>query len=617
MCGIAGYIGNIDQLNLDKAMESIFHRGPDGGKLVTLHENVHLMHRRLAIIDLSPAGTQPMFSHNGDLCLVFNGEIYNHQELKEKLKRNWRGSSDTEVFLEWISAYGLESALSEAKGMFALALYDLKKRIIYLARDRFGEKPLYYGVNDQSFFFSSELSTMKFYPSIKRKICRKSLKLYFKFGYIPSPHTIYEGIFKLKPGNYLEYDVELKKISQSSYWKLDRQQKFSGSFEEASLHLERKLEKTISKQMLADVPVGSFLSGGIDSTLITALMQKSSTQKISTFTVGFSDKKYNEAQFAKQIASHLGTKHTELYMTSKDALEVVPELKNIYSEPFADASQIPTYLISHLTRKHVTVAISGDAGDEVFGGYNRYLFAPKIYRASQKIPRGLRALARGGVNLFPANLWDSLLPFPSERLYKLSSTLSKSSPIEIYQRLLSHWDDYDNPVLTDEHLSEFKFEDETLSFEESMMLRDLYHYLPDDILTKVDRASMAVSLESRIPFLDHELVEFAWSLPLEFKIQNGISKRILREILYKYVPKNLIERPKQGFSVPLDSWLRNELRDWGESLLLKEKIDEAGLLNYSVIKRKWDEHQKGQRNWQHLLWDVLIFQDWYENSFIR
>lgn len=617
MCGFVGFVGN---KNLDalKAMSSaISHRGPDGENVALFEEKVHFAHRRLAIIDLSPAGSQPMASHNGKLSIAYNGEVYNFQSIKDELDRNWRGHSDTEVIIEAISQWGVKAALEKMTGMFAFAVYDSERRVVYLARDRFGEKPLYYGFCGENFFFGSELKSFKKHPDFNPGIDRKALKSFFKFNYIPAPLSIYEGISKLEPGCYLEYDLSTGKIKKEKYWDFSKTM-FGNStlkFSEASQQLELLLKNAVKNQMVSDVPLGAFLSGGIDSSLIVSLMQAQSEKPVKTFTIGFHEKNFNEALFAKKVAEHLGTEHFELYVSPHDALNVVPKLSQIYDEPFSDSSQIPTYLVSEMTRKHVTVSLSGDAGDEVFGGYNRYFLCAKISKSIFWAPNPLRNLLSNLITSIRPGVWDKISPVSGDKMHKLASVLNLKNDGELYQRLLTHWDDDASPVLGSEKA--IRYELTGASFEERMMLCDSLTYLPDDILVKVDRASMAVSLETRVPFLDHHVAEFGRSLPLEHKIRGSAGKIILRDILYRYVPRELIERPKMGFGVPLEHWLRNELKDWALNLLDEKKIKQQGLLDYEKIKNKWDEHQSGKRNWQYHLWDVLMFQDWYENNFIR
>lgn len=620
MCGFYGFIGKPDINSLKKGLDLIQHRGPDSEGSVLLSDKVHLGHRRLSILDLSPSGHQPMKSQSGNLHLIFNGEIYNYQSIRNELNRSWKGHSDTEVILEGFSEWGVENALKKMKGMFALAVYDESRRVLFLARDRFGEKPLYYGKMDQNLLFGSELKSLTSHPTFRKVISRKALKSFFRYSYVPAPLSIYENVFKLMPGHFLEINIDTLEIKDKRYWDINSVKTGTStlSFTEASQKLESLLTKAIEGQMISDVPLGAFLSGGVDSSAVVAIMQKISSKPIKTFSIGFNEKLFNEAHFAKDVAAHLKTEHHELYVSPKQALEVVPKLSHIYDEPFSDSSQIPTYLVSEMTKKHVTVALSGDAGDEVFGGYNRYFQGSKIHNSIMWMPSSIRSMIAGTITAVPPGMLDKISPISGDKWHKLAKVLNVKSGDEIYKRLISHWNDEESPVFGDENSVQYEFDalgDRELV--EKMMLCDSLTYLPDDILVKVDRAAMAVSLETRVPFLDHEVTEFARSLPLKYKVANGEGKLILKDVLYRHVPRNLIDRPKMGFGVPIGDWLKNELKDWAMSLLDERKIREQGLLDYERIKVRWDEHQSGKRNWQYHLWDVLMFQDWYENSFIR
>lgn len=617
MCGIYGFVGEPDLNSLRAGLRAIQHRGPDAEDCLLLDFKVHLGHRRLSILDLSESGAQPMKSHHGDQYLIYNGEVYNYRELRKNLIRSWRGHSDTEVILEAFSEWGFESTLRKLKGMFGLAFYDANKKKLFLARDRFGEKPLYYGYSGGNFFFGSELKSFREHPEFIKNIDRKALNSFFKYNYVPAPLTIYEGISKLEPGCFVELDLESNSLTKTRYWDFSKIPEGTCplSFADSSLELERLLKETIRGQMLSDVPLGAFLSGGVDSSLIVALMQSISSSPVKTFTIGFHEKSFNEAVYAKKVAEHLATDHHELYISPQDALDVVPKLSHIYDEPFSDSSQIPTFLVSEMTKKKVTVALSGDAGDEIFGGYNRYFMGKKISKSFFWLPHAMRQAGSKAITSIRPGVWDKISPVSGDKIHKLASVIGSRTENDLYDKLLSHWDGQSSPVLTTEKAIQYSYKGN--SFEEKMMLCDALTYLPDDILVKVDRASMAVSLETRVPFLDHEVAEFGRRLPLDFKINNGKGKVILREILYRYVPKQLIERPKMGFGVPIEHWLRSDLKDWAAALLDEKKISEQGLLDYSKIKEKWEEHLSGKRNWQYLLWDVLMFQDWYENSFIR
>ncbi len=627
---------------------AIMHRGPDDeGHWCESDIGLALGHRRLSILDLSAAGHQPMHSASGRYVVVFNGEIYNylhiHSELEKHCPRQWRGHSDTEVMLEAFETWGVDATVKRMIGMFAIALWDKKERLLHLIRDRIGEKPLYYGIVGNAFLFASELKSMRQFRKWEGDIDRKALALYLRHNYIPAPYTIYEGIYKLIPGTLLSLSCSSANRSgwmdakPVPYWTARAAaarglaEPFKGTEEDATHQLEELLRDAIHKQMEADVPLGAFLSGGVDSSTIVALMQAQSSRPIRSFTIGFHEKDYNEALHAKAVAQHIGTEHTELYIDPSDALSVIPKLPSLYDEPFSDSSQIPTFLISELTRRYVTVSLSGDAGDELFGGYNRYFWADDIWRKISWLPKkGQTLLSRILTSLSP-HAWDSLFnhfaPFiperfrqrmPGEKLHKLAEILEAQNPFAMYHGLVSHWKEPTALVLnSSEPLTALTDMSRWLSTNDhilQMMYIDMVTYLPDDILVKVDRAAMGVGLETRVPLLDHRVVEFAWRLPLSMKIRNGQGKWILRQVLYKYVPKELIERPKTGFGVPIDTWLRAELRDWAENLLNTRRLKEEGYFDPVPIRQKWEEHLSGTRNWQYHLWDILMFQAWLEQN---
>lgn len=620
MCGIFGFIGKPDLKILETGLNSIQHRGPDSEGKVILSEKVHLGHRRLSILDLSNSGHQPMQSQSKSLHLIFNGEIYNYLTLRKELNLNWRGHSDTEVILEGFSKWGVEVTLQKMKGMFSLAIYDELNRKLILARDRFGEKPLYYGSLKNCFIFGSELKSFMSHPQFEKKISRAALKSFFCYSYVPAPLSIYEGIFKLEPGHFLEVNIDSGEMVKKKFWEITSIPigTCNLSFEDASTKLESLLTESIHGQMISDVPLGAFLSGGVDSSAVVAIMQTIAAKPVKTFSIGFNEELYNEAHFAKKVAKHLKTDHHELYVSPKQALEVVPKLSQVYDEPFSDSSQIPTYLVSEMTKKHVTVALSGDGGDEIFGGYNRYFQGARLQKSFMWMPSPVRTLIAGSITSLSPTLLDKISPVSGDKLHKLAKVLNLKSSEEIYMGLISHWREDDTPVLGNESALQYNFHlSDEISFVDKMMLCDSLTYLPDDILVKVDRAAMAVSLETRVPFLDHNLTEFARSLPLKYKVRGGEGKLILKDVLYRHVPRKLIDRPKMGFGVPIGDWLRNELKEWALSLLNEKSINDQGLLDYRKIKVKWDEHQSGKRNWQYHLWDVLMFQDWYENNFIR
>ncbi len=644
MCGIAGLWqtkrGTEDPLEiLDRMGAALAHRGPDDSG--TFHDGatgIGLAFRRLSILDLSPEGHQPMFSVSGRYVIIFNGEVYNFEEIRAELgTRQWRGHSDTEVMLEAIERWGLESAAQRFVGMFAFALWDRQERKLYLIRDRLGIKPLYYGHVSGNFVFGSELKAIRQHPDFYGDIDRDVLALYLRHNYVPSPHCIYKGLYKLRPGHILMLSSAAGAPVLQPFWsgkgvaKEGLRTPFAGSDAEAIEQLQNQLLSAVRLRMIADVPLGAFLSGGIDSSTVVALMQAQSSRPVKTFTIGFHEDGYNEAAHAKKVAARLGTDHTEIYLTPKDALDVVPLLPSMYDEPFSDSSQIPTYLISKLARESVTVSLSGDGGDELFGGYNRYLFTKRIWNSIKRLPKFarkavtelLRVVPPAGIDrgfqllgpILPRNLRSAT---PGDKAHKLAALLSVESPEALYYRALSHWENPTEVVLNSQEpgtvLESIAESSWPSNIEEVMMLTDSLNYLPDDILTKVDRASMAVSLEARVPMLDHRVVEFAWKLPLHFKIRNGISKWILRQILYKYISPELVKRPKMGFGVPIDRWLRGPLRDWAEDLLSARSLEQHGLLNAALIQMKWREHLAGSRNWQYLLWDVLAFQDWFRHN---
>lgn len=645
MCGFVGFLNSLggpsgDELEklARRLAATLRHRGPDDeGVWVDAAAGVALAHRRLAVIDLSAAGHQPMQSRDGRFQLVYNGEIYNHEELREALEADglvieWRGHSDTEILLAAIQRWGLAEALKRSRGMFALALWDREGRTLSLARDRVGEKPLYYGWQgsgkQRTFFFGSEPEAFRRHPSFEDEVDRGAMTLLMRYGYIPAPHSIYRNIFKLEPGTFLQLSVDTGAEQKQRYWDFaeiarDAQASaFAGSPEDAVDTLERLLKSSVREQMMADVPYGAFLSGGIDSSAVVSLMQAQSARPVRTFTIGFSEKGYNEAVHAKAVARHLGAEHTELYVDPSAVQEVIPKLPVIYSEPFADSSQLPTFLISALARQHVTVALSGDGGDELFGGYTRYLFAARAWRAMSKAPASLRRLAGRGLQAIPPSVYDRTLGalaasrfrLAGDKIHKGAGILGSNSDRELYLRLTSLAADPADWVEGAHEPRAGGVESlEGLDFISRMMALDGVTYLPGDILTKVDRAAMAVSLETRIPLLDPRIIGFAWSLPIEYKIRNGVSKWPLREMLYRYVPRELVERPKMGFGVPIDQWLRGSLREWAETLLDERRIVEEGYWNARVLRRSWKEHLSGRRNFMAPLWTVLMFQSWLDN----
>lgn len=647
MCGFAGFLST-KQLDA-KAAESLTamisvlqHRGPDDSGIWTDNDfGIALGHRRLSIQDLSPAGHQPMFSANQRFVIAFNGEIYNHLELRRFLDngddhaRHWRGHSDTETLLEAIAAWGIERALQSCVGMFAFALWDRQNRSLTLARDRLGEKPLYYGWQANTLLFGSELRALKAHPAFHAEIDLDALALYLRHSYVPAPYSIYRDIYKLPQACYLQLsDGATPQIKP--YWSAreaaesGQRQLFAGSETEATTELERLLTQSISGQMLADVPLGAFLSGGIDSSMVVALMQAQASRSVKTFSIGFSEGAYNEAEYAAAVAKHLGTEHAELYVSPEQAIAVIPQLPQIYDEPFADASQIPTWLVSKLARQQVTVSLSGDGGDELFGGYNRYFLGQSVWNKLRLLPPPIRKSMANMITGISADRWTQILEKLSpvlpanlrfgnsgDKLHKLAGVLASSTSENLYLGFVSQWHNPSDVVLASREpttiLTDLKQWPDLSEFIHRMMLMDTLTYMPDDILTKVDRAAMSLSLETRVPFLDYRIVEFAWQLPLSMKVRNGQGKHILRQILYKYVPESLIERPKMGFGIPLDSWLRGPLRNWAEFLLDENKLKQQGFFDYAIIRKVWAEHLSGQRNWQYQLWNVLMFQAWLDN----
>lgn len=648
MCGIVGLLQDglkPDQWEcfLRSMTDSLVHRGPDDtGWWYDAEAGVGLGHRRLSIVDLSPLGHQPMASESGRYYITYNGEVYNFRELRKELQLlgcTFRGHSDTEVMLAAIEQWGLEHAVKRFVGMFAFALWDRKERVLHLVRDRLGIKPLYYGWLGKAFVLGSELKAFKAHPAFRGEIDRNALALMMCHSYIPAPYSIYKGIYKLLPGHILTLNrADIGSASAPTpYWTArdvaedGAADPFVGSETEAVEYLDTLLRDAVKLRMVADVPLGAFLSGGVDSSTVVALMQAQSERPVKTFSIGFYEQSYNEAEHAKAVAKHLGTDHTELYVTPEQAMAVIPKLPTLYDEPFSDASQIPTFLVSELARRYVTVSLSGDGGDELFGGYNRYFWGRSIWQKIGWMPRGLRNAVTRALTALSPQSWEALflklgpvLPEkvkqrnPGDKLHKLAEILAVESPEAMYRGLVSHWKNpagvvvgaAESPtVLTDRNCWA-----DLPDFTQRMMYLDLVSYLPDDILVKVDRASMGVSLEARVPLLDHRVVEFAWRVPLFMKIRNGQSKWLLRQVLYKYVPKELIERPKMGFGIPIDDWLRGPLRDWAEDLLSEERLKREGYLRPEPIRKLWKEHLSGKRNWQYHLWDVLMFEAWLENN---
>lgn len=620
MCGIAGFCNHPKNWkeNIEKMNTRMYHRGPDAGDIWANEDaSVVLGHRRLSIVDLSENGSQPMHSASGRYVCVFNGEIYNYKTIKDKLLAEkkvtaFRSTSDTEVLLEAFEAYGVRETLAMCKGMFAIALLDKKTGKLILIRDRIGEKPLYYGFVNNSFVFASDLGSIAALDDFHNEIDTKVLQIYFIHGYIPAPYSIYQNIYKLDAGCMLEIEAPYKEPKVSAYWSVREAAKygqahpFKGSRQEAADELERLLKASIKDQMVADVPVGAFLSAGIDSSTIVALMQAQSSQKVRSFTIGMNDPKYNEATYAKDIANHLGTEHTELYITEEDAKAVIPKLSYMFAEPFADSSQIPTYLVSKMTREHVTVSLSGDGGDELFCGYMTYPSIDRIWGKMKSFPYGMRKLCSELVLHCPVGKNNQLLQTKAyllgaksaEHLYELSNAQEAANLDIALEKEAHSYKHNEKPYgeLTDTR--------------NSIMLMDMEVYHPDDILVKVDRTAMAVSLETRVPMLDKDVVEFAWTVPMEYKKQGEEGKLVLKDVLYRYVPKEMMDRPKKGFSIPIMKWLKEpELRAWAESLIDRKTLEQQGVLNPDVVWRIWKDYVEND-NWRIQIWYILMFQSW-------
>lgn len=639
MCGFAGFIDPSRQYNNDVASKiatdmanAITHRGPDdAGVWFDAPNHLALAFRRLAIIDISSHGHQPLISSNHQFAMVFNGEIYNYIELKAELAADGYTSSansDSVVLFEALQYWGVDKTLAKINGMFAIAFWDGHQRQLYLIRDRIGQKPLYYYFDQSKLLFGSELKSFLTYPSFRPELNQQAVAEFLKYAYVPEPLAIYQKTFKVTPGDYVVYSSDSNTISSHTYWSLEdtvQAQHKAMSDSEYTDSIHEALRRSVKLRMRSDVPFGSFLSGGIDSSLITSLMQSQSSTAIKTFSIGFNEAQYDEAHYAKQIALHLGTDHTELYVTAAEAQAVIPQIPTIYDEPFADPSQLPTYLLSKLTRQHVTVALSGDGGDESFAGYNRHFWVPNMWRHLGQRPRFIKKVYERLIHSLSPQKWNQLAGLSykfiparfhyqnvGDKLYKLLPFMQSDSPLEVYDKLSSFWQQPE-VILENNYNHQQQQQKLALDLVQQMMYCDTKCYLPGDILTKVDRASMAVSLEVRSPFLDHQLIEQAWQIPMHMKLKGSQGKLILKDLLSQYLPRELFERPKMGFGVPTGTWIRGPLRDWAEDLLSTAKLNKHGLLKSKPIRQYWSEHLSGQRNWQYPLWCVLMLQSWCDH----
>lgn len=643
MCGIAGLLrGRSRDLDLASVLSdmtvAIRHRGPDdAGCWIDEENGVALGHRRLSILDPSAEGHQPMRSASARYVMVYNGEVYNFPELRRELEArgaHFRSTSDTEVILAAVDEWGVREAVRRLNGIFALALWDRQDKRLILARDHLGVKPLYYGWVQGQFVFGSELSALLPVPGFAGEIDRDAITLLLRYNCIPAPFSIYCGVRKLPPASILSLTARGSEGDEvvEAYWSLRTVAErglvhaFVGSESAAIDALDEVLRRAVARQMISDVPLGAFLSGGVDSSVVVAMMQSQRSTPVQTFSLGFEDDAYNEAGYAARVAAHLGTDHSEMIVTPQDALDVIPLLPRIYDEPFSDSSQIPMYLVSKLARNTVKVSLSGDGGDELFAGYNRHVMGQGMWDQMRRVPLVLRRALAIGVHAVSPTNWDRGLSMARRvgsrfiqrrkigyHAHKWASALEAKEPLDIYRRFVSHWNEPAS-VVRGAH------EPRTLAFDESrvplsrltedMMALDMVTYLPDDILVKVDRASMAVGLEARVPLLDLEVVEFAWQLPLQLKLRDGRGKYLLREVLYRYVPRELIDRPKAGFGVPIDAWLRGPLRGWAEELLSPTRLRDDGFFDVEVVRNLWNAHIQGRVDAQYHLWDVLMFQAW-------
>lgn len=627
MCGIAGIFdqsastsGDELQASIAKMLSPLLHRGPD------FHDNwsdpskgIALGHTRLSIIDTSAKANQPMVSHCGRYQLSYNGEIYNFPELREQLSiqgHTFTSTSDTEVILTAISAWGLDRAIQQFNGMFAFALWDAQENKLYLVRDRLGIKPHYYYYHQGCLLFASELKAITAHPQFTKAINLDSVSLLLQYQVIPGTHSIYQHTHKVRPGTIITISQDEPPQSKT-YWSvnnLSHHQAENLSLSEAKQELKSLLKQSVQQRLVSDVPLGAFLSGGIDSSLVVAIMQEYTSDPVKTFTIGFENQQYNEAHFAKAVANHLNTDHTELIINTHDAQAIVPKLANMYDEPFADVSQIPTYLVSALAKNHVTVCLSGDGGDESFAGYSRIARFINLWHKMNRLPKSLRHLLSYLMNNVPAQFWPFILPRtinPAHKMHKLSKLFSSQHPIDAYLTLNKHWQTPNELLINNNINHALTNHVPSEHLQQSILLHELTQYLPDDVLTKVDRASMAVSLEVRVPLLDHNIVEFAWQLPFDYKIHNHQGKWLLKQILQDYLPTSLIDRPKMGFGVPMHDWLRGDLKNWANDLLNPSELQKHNIFNSEIITKYWLQHLSGKADWTRQLWPILMFQSWY------
>ncbi|MXP47946.1 asparagine synthase (glutamine-hydrolyzing) [Altererythrobacter luteolus] len=651
---MAGIFGPVDGLG-GQAMEplvrlmtgAITHRGPDADGLWTDPEaGIGLGHRRLSILDLSPAGAQPMQSQGGRFAIAYNGEIYNFPALRQQLEQRhgaieWRGHSDTEILVECFAREGIQATLDKVDGMFAIALFDRQKRELTLIRDAFGEKPMHYGFWKGALLFGSELHSFEAIPGFRPSMNLDALGSFFKYSYIPGPASIWQGVLKLPPAHLVTFsqqDIAAQQMPKPQAWwdmtgdalqSIGRQ--FGGSLDQAVIEAERLVLAGTSRRMVSDVPLGAFLSGGIDSSLTVAMMQASTDRPVRTFSIGMAEDGFDESPAAAAVAQHLGTDHTELVLTPEQVQDAIPGISGVHDEPFADSSQVPTYLVSQMARRDVTVALSGDGGDEIFGGYNRYFQGPRVWNRAASLPAPLRRAVGAAIGSIPGGLVNGVVrtlgPLAprelsagraAEKLQKLARVMSMPNEAAFHDRLLAT-SDHPESILscgTDMARLPDRLDPRAagLTFAERAMLVDTANYMPDDVLVKVDRAAMAVSLETRTPYLDRDLFRFAWSLPAAMRAGNGEGKTILRELLYRHVPRELVDRPKAGFAIPVGRWLRTGLRDWAESELSSDALGDSGLLNTAVIRERWEEHLTGKRDHETMLWNVLMFQAWHRRQ---